>query len=415
MRKTTLLFAIILLFIFQSQAQRWYGYDENENQIGTRSMAAGGTGVATIGGINALYWNPANIAKTKKGFQVNAELGLRFGLQNKDDETTSESITYYQMPRTLAYDNFKNIGVAYVFNINHVKVGLAAQYRQMYDWSYLEVVAWEGNDDFEYANFRKRAGGSRLWSYGLSIWGTPNFRIGISTNYLKGKSNYTRTLRSGNYVYTPYMSTEYDNSSEEYVSEYVMDATAFSEIGIAYSPFEFLDLGFKFNTRYTESNELTITVNDGITAYDNSLTTNYIPMFYVFGASINLTDATIFKINYNSKNWANVKEDIGTADPDFPYSDFSLSNYRYGIEFRDMYDNYFSMGYYKKKYLYRDIYNNQLKGHTFTFGWGATEEDVYTWGVGVSMEYISDRQTYTDLSIKSGMAFTINSDFIIYF
>ena len=207
MKKMIILFMVLFLGLQNAPSQTSADavrIRQNEIGFGARALAMGGNGVALANDYSALYWNPAGLASLKQGELFADFSHLQFGNQAIFAGSLSDVDENFTRLRSL--------GMAVPLPTTRGSFVLAFGYNFVRDFDEylyfngvnplsngLEFELEDANGNYQWYPFDKDVkqteeltdeGGLHQWSFGTAIAMSPNFDLGISANFWRGKDNY---------------------------------------------------------------------------------------------------------------------------------------------------------------------------------------------------------------------------------
>ena len=377
------------------------GFPLNNNS-GVKAIALGGAFTSQTGDVNSLFYNPAGLAdienlqisigansysklwRENQAYRPNRMFWtMAFYLEGlyipdpknngKWDYELAQDSAYIVTPPALGLEPFSeeaadwqrkvddfglnNIAAAYPITISGHKVVVSAAYSRNafldFDRNDTYLDPHIGYDEygvvqrvvtdtvrFSWSRFtRKRDGHVQNITAGLAYNITEKIKVGLSMNFLNGKTTDFQSLNRVGYfdiAKDNRFRFSYDTLDVAISGDSKFKATNFN-IG-AVIKLERMSLGFNIFTPYTltrEWNTAAITTNPaGATTTNNSAEDKFeIPASFSFGASITPIDQFTISLDYQIGNYSQGKFNLGQADS--TQRDWiDQSDLRCGLEYR---------------------------------------------------------------------------------
>ncbi len=244
---------------------------QNELGFGARDLAMGGNGVASSGDYSSIYWNPAALASLKYT-QISGELSH---LRLANSATFANNLNDMENSST----RFRNFGIAIPLPTTRGSLVLALGYNHVKDFDdYLYFSGFNRNSnglEFELKDENGTAawypfdrsvrqteevhaeGGLHQWSFGGAIALSPNFDVGASLNFWRGRENYNLQFYQEDVdnIYTEYPGDfDYYRLNHNLITDYQAFSAKLGSI-IRLNRFAQVGLAVEFPTTFTLTEE----------------------------------------------------------------------------------------------------------------------------------------------------------------
>jgi hypothetical protein len=330
---------------------RNFGLLTDEPAAGSYATGLGQAVTAIIGGADAIYYNPAGLANSKKATEITFTIGGHYGLSEYNIQN-QKSFTYLQDRaafKTYA-DQFAMFFPLHLGPDRQVTMGFGFGYRKISpDFEYGDT---QKDSTFSTKYTYKGTGSPSISSFGFGIKSFNGFAFGFSYNQIAGSFKGTTTVEST----IGGVTSEYNSITS--LSNVTAYSGSYWEFGTQIQPHQLVSLGLKIRLPHDQKQ-----VNDDNNSQSRILA---IPYTYSAGLAIHINEKTKVMLDYKNEDWSKVKErginddkDIGKTDSLAKMAHYASIGLHAGVGI---------FAYRFRQNPYNDADNKSIYTHALSFG-----------------------------------------------